>query len=268
MATVDSQGTRIFYRDEGSGPPMLLIHGHTLDGRVFDEIAPELVAAGFRVLRPDLRGHGQSERPGQGYHWSHHAADMARILDDAEIDRSLVAGFSLGGGVALEMAITMPDRVSALALLSPVLPDRPFEEAFMNNLRDVARTARKEGIREAMAGPWMMSPLFEASFRKPKVAEKARLIIMDFPGADYLADVRDEIRRPWKIPDRLGEISVPGRVFVGEQEMPGFLAFAREAASGIPGAEFSLIPNAGHLWPMEQPERVVAELRSLIQSQT
>lgn len=265
MPTVHSQGVEIFYRDEGSGPAVLLIHGHTLDGRVFDEALTCLLEAGFRVLRPDLRGHGRSQRPPQGYHWSHHAADMAAVLDDAGLRDAVVAGFSLGGGVAMEMAVTMPKRVRALALLSPVLPDRPFEEAFMNNLRDVARAARKEGIRKAMEGPWLMSPLFEASFRRPEVLEKARLIIMDFPGAEYLAEARDEIHREWKLPDRLKEIGVPTRVLVGEKEMPGFRAFAEEAAREIPGAKLSLIPEAGHLWPLEDPERVCQVLSDLME---
>lgn len=266
MPTVDSQGVEIFYRDEGSGPPLLLIHGHTLDGRVFDESLPCLLEAGFRVLRPDLRGHGRSERPVQGYHWSHHAADMVAVLDNAGVTNALVAGFSLGGGIAIELSVTMPEYVNALALLSPVLPDRPFEEAFMNNLRDVARTARKEGIRKAMEGPWLMSPLFEASFRRPEVQEKARLMIMDFPGAEYLAEARDEIRRDWKLPDRLGEIDRPTRVLVGEKEMPGFRAFATEAAREIPGAELSVIAEAGHLWPLEEPKRVCRILEELLQS--
>jgi len=188
---------------------------------------------------------------------------MAAVLSDADLKEALVAGFSLGGGIAMEMAVTMPERLRALALLSPVLPDRPFEESFMNNLRDVARTARRDGIAQAMAGPWLISPLFEASFRKPIVQEKARRIVMDFPGAEYLAEARDNVQRDWKLPDRLGEIRVPSRVLVGELEMPGFRAFAEEAAEKIPGAQLSLIPEAGHLWPLEDPDRLCQVLKEL-----
>jgi len=266
MPTVESQGLRIFYRDEGEGPAILLIHGHTLDSRVFDEIVPELVSQGKRVIRPDLRGHGQSEMPPQGYHWSHHAADMRAVLDSAGVDTVLLAGFSLGGGVAMEMAITMPENITGLALLSPVMPDRPFEEAFMNNLKDVARSARKEGIRKAMEGPWLMSPLFEKSFTKPHVLEKARLMILDFPGADYLATARDEVSRSWKIPERLEEIRVPTVVLVGSDEMKGFREFAAEAAERIPGARFKSVLSAGHLWPMEQPSLLCDTLLDLMES--
>ena len=266
MPIADSQGVGIYYRDEGSGPAVLLLHGHTLDGSIFDDVLPGLLEEGYRVLRPDLRGHGRSDRPPQGYHFSHHAQDMAAVMDDAGVKRAVVGGFSLGGGIALEMVITMPEKVRALGLFSPVLPDRPFEEAFMNNLREVARTARREGIRKAMEGPWMESPLFEASFRRPDVLEKTRRIVTAFPGAEYLAEVRDKMTRDWKLPDRLGEIRCPTTVMVGGEEMAGFRAFAEETAGGIPDAGFEVIADAGHLWPLEEPDRLRLALLALLQS--
>ncbi len=251
---------RIHYEDEGSGPAVLLLHGHTLDHRVWDEVAPALVEAGFRVLRPDLRGHGKSTMPPSGYHWSHHAADMAAVMDAAGLGSATVVGFSLGGGVALEMAVTMPERVERLGLVAPVMPDRPFEPAFMENLKAVAKVARTEGIRAAMEGPWASSPLFAHSLAKPGVREKLAAILRDFPGADYLATERDRVARDWKVPDRLGEIAVPTVVLVGEKEMPGFRDFAREAAEGISGARLVEVPDCAHLLPLEAPETVAREL--------
>ena len=192
MKKVNRDDVTIAYRDEGEGPAVLLLHGHTLDGRVFDGLASALTERGFRTIRPDLRGHGRSSRPPQGYHWSHHCADILAVLDDAEVPRAAVVGFSLGGGVALEMAITVPERVDSLCLIDPVMPDRPFEDEFMMNLKEVAKTARVEGIRAAMEGPWMRSPLFAASFERPGIKEKAAVIVRDFPGAEYLAEARDQ----------------------------------------------------------------------------
>ena len=226
----------IHYDDEGSGEPVLLIHGHTMDRRIWDPVMPGLRAANLRVLRPDLRGHGLSTRPDFGYHVSHHACDMAAVLDDAGIDSATVVGYSIGGGVALEMALTLPDRLCGLVLMSPVMPDRPFEAAFMDNLREVARVARSEGIEAAMLGPWASNPLFEFSFSKPGVREAAMAINRDFPGAEYLATQRDRIEREWTVPERLSEIDVATVVIAGDRETPGFRAYAEEAAEGIPGA--------------------------------
>ncbi len=255
---------RIHFVDEGAGPAVLLLHGHTLDHRAWDGVAPALVAAGFRVVRPDLRGHGRSTMPPSGYHWSHHAADMEAVLAEAGVEAAAVVGFSLGGGVALEMAVTRPALVERLGLVAPVMPDRPFEPAFLENLKAVAKVARTEGIRAAMEGPWARSPLFAYSLEKPGVREKLEAILRDFPGADYLARERDRVDREWSLPDRLGEISVPTLVLVGEREMPGFRAFAREAAEGIPGARLVEIPDCAHLLPLEAPGVVARELLGLL----
>ena len=149
-----------------------------------------------------------------------------------------------------------PDRVGKLVLMSPVMPDRPFEPAFMASLKEVATVARTEGIRAAMEGPWMQSPLFAASLEKAGVREAVSEIVRDFPGAEYLAEARDHIERDWTVPERLGEVSAETLVLVGELEMPGFMAFSQEAAEGIPGAKLEIIPGAGHLLPLEAGEEV------------
>lgn len=256
MPEVTHDDITISYSDEGVGQPVVLLHGHTLDRRAWLPVVPPLLAAGLRVIRPDLRGHGKSTRPDFGYHPSHHAADLAALLDDAGLDRAAVIGFSFGGGVALEAALTLPSRVSALGLVATVMPDRPYEDAFMANLRKVAGAIRSEGVQTAMAGPWADSPLFAHSFTKPGVREAVAVIVRDFPGADFLATRRDKVEREWTIPDRLGDIAVPTRVMVGEREMAGFRAFADEAAEGIPGASLEVVPDCGHLLPLEAPEAV------------
>ena len=246
----------IYYEDEGSGEPVLLIHGHTMDRRIWDPILPGLLGAELRILRPDLRGHGRSTRPDFGYHVSHHAADMAVVLDDAGIDSATVVGYSIGGGVALEMALTMAERLCGLVLISPVMPDRPFEPAFMENLREVARVTRSEGIEAAMLGPWASNPLFAHSFSKPGIRESAESINRDFPGAEYLATKRDRVERQWTVPERLSEIEIPTAVIAGDRETPGFRTFAEEAATGIRNAQLEFFENCGHLLPLEEPDRV------------
>lgn len=270
MATTTTSGVEVFYRDEGAGEAILMIHGHTFDHTVFDPQAAALTGQGFRVLRPDLRGHGRSERPPVGYHPSHHAADMAAVLEHAGVDRATVVGYSVGGAVALELALADPDRVGALVLLAPVMPDRPFEEAFMTNLKQVARTARGEGIAAAMAGPWLDSPLFAHSFATPGLRDRVAAIVARFPGAEYLAEARDRVERDWIVPDRLGEVAAPAVVAVGDHELPGFRAFAEEAASGLPTARLEVLPECGHLLPFEAEQevtRLVAEAASGSSSQ-
>ncbi len=256
MPQVTNGDVTIHYEDEGPGKPVLLIHGHTMDRRIWGPVMPDLRAADLRVLRPDLRGHGLSARPDFGYHVSHHASDMAAVLDAAGVDSATVVGYSIGGGVALEMALTVPERLTGLVLMSPVMPDRPFEPAFMDNLREVARVTRSEGIEAAMLGPWASNPLFEFSFSKPGVREAAMAINRDFPGAEYLATKRDRIEREWSVPERLSEIDVVTVVIAGDRETPGFRAYAEEAAERIRGARVEIFEDCGHLLPLEEPDRV------------
>jgi pimeloyl-ACP methyl ester carboxylesterase len=264
MPEVSRGDVTITFADDGDGPAVVLLHGHTLDRRVWLPVLGPLRDAGLRVIRPDLRGHGRSSRPDSGYHVSHHAHDIVAVLDDAGVRRATVVGFSFGGGVALELAEVHASRVGALGLVAPVLPDRPFEPAFMDSLRDVARTTRADGLAAAMAGPWLESPLFAHSFTRPGVREATAAIVRDFPGAEFLATERDRIDRGWTVPERLGEIARPTRVLVGECEMAGFRGFADEIAAGVPSAEIEVVPDAGHLLPLEAPDAVAAMIVDLV----
>ena len=247
---------RLYHVEEGSGTAALLIHGHTLDVRIWDELCGPISGAGLRIVRYDLRGHGQSSRPDRGYHWADHVADAVAVMDELDIDRCGVVGYSIGGGIAMELALTAPERVERLGLLSPVLPDRPFEPDFFDNLREVARVSREQGIREAMLGPWMDSPLWASSLATSGVRDRLEAIVEEFPGAEYLATARDRVERSWLVPDRLGEISVPTLVVVGEEEMPGFKGYASEIAAGIPGARLEILEGLGHLHLLQDPDRV------------
>lgn len=265
MPEVRRDGVTLYFEDDGGGEPVLLIHGHTMDRRVWEPLLPQLLAADLRVVRPDLRGHGRSSCPNAGYHWTHHAADMRAVIGAIGIGAAHVVGFSIGGGIAIEMAHSMPEVVKGLVLIAPVMPDRPFEPAFMENLREVARVARSAGIEAAMKGPWAASPLFQASLEKPRVRESLADMISDFPGAEYLATARDRIDRPFIVPERLETIGVPTRIVIGELEMAGFRTFADEAASGIPGARIDVLAGSGHLLPLEEPEsiaRIIIEAAS------
>jgi 3-oxoadipate enol-lactonase len=268
MPEANNADVKLYYEDEGSGEPVLLIHGHTQDRRIWDPVMPRLRDTGIRVLRPDLRGHGRSSRPDSGYHWINHAADMAAVLDDSGVDSAAVVGYSVGGGIALEMALTMAGRVGSLLLMSPVMPDRAFEPAFMENLMQVARVARTDGIAAAMAGPWAENPLLEFSFSKPGIREAAEKITRDFPGAEYLATERDVVERSWAVPDRLAEIEVPTLVLAGDGETPGFRAWAEEAAVGIPGARLEVLEGCGHLLPLEEPDRVAQAIIEMVREET
>ena len=110
----------------------------------------------------------------------------------------------------------------------------------------------------------MESPLFAKSVLKSGVRETLLEIVKDFSGAEYLATSRDVVEREWKAPDRLSEISQRTLVLVGALEMPGFRAFADEAAAGIPGAVLEMIEGCGHLLPLEAPAEVSQLIKKFV----
>jgi len=138
----------------------------------------------------------------------------------------------------------------------------------LDNLSEVARVARSEGIEAAMLGPWASNPLFAYSFTKPGIRDVAMVINRDFPGAEYLATQRDRVEREWTVPERLSEVEVPTSIIAGDHETPGFRAYAEEAAAGIPGARLEFFQGCGHLLPLEEPDRVARTIIEVVQLAT
>ncbi len=241
-------------RDEGAGPAVAMLHGHSLDLRVWDDLAARLIAAGRRVVRWDQRGHGRSESPARGYRFGDHAADGAALLSELGAGPADVVALSKGGGIALEMALRHPDAVRSLVLVGPLLPDRRLSPELVDSFRAFARAVRSEGTQTAVRRLWLHHPLIAPAMATPGARELVEAMTLGFPAGEYLAEERDARDRDWSVPDRLGEIAVPTLVISGEEDIPDFAAMAREAAAAIPGAALEVVPGCGHLVPLLAPE--------------
>jgi pimeloyl-ACP methyl ester esterase len=129
---VVSNGVTLNVADEGTGSPVLFLHGWMADSRVF---APLLDALSpyrrLRTITMDLRGHGGSDKPATGYGIEEQSSDVDAVLDACAVDRVTLVGWSLGGSVALHYAATRPDRVERIALLAatPCLVRQPGFDA-------------------------------------------------------------------------------------------------------------------------------------------
>ena len=116
-------GTRLFYKDWGSGQPIVLLHGWPLTGDTFDDLAVALADQGYRSIIPDRRGFGRSDQPWNGYDYDTFTDDVAAILDEAGIDGPVaIAGFSMGGGEVARFQTKYPGRTSKAILISSVVP--------------------------------------------------------------------------------------------------------------------------------------------------
>ncbi len=117
-------GRRVAYREYGRGARVVvLIHGLLMDGRMFTRLAPVVADAGFRVIVPDMFGHGDSDQPHDMtcYSMPQYGEDVVALLDHLGAGNAVIGGASLGANVALEVAVAAPDRVRALVLEMPVL---------------------------------------------------------------------------------------------------------------------------------------------------
>lgn len=243
---------------EGDGQPVVLLHGHSLDLRVWDEVAPALAGEGFRVIRYDQRGHGRSASPPSRYRWGDHASDLLAVIDACGTRPAHVVGLSKGGGIALETALREPGAVRSLGLVGPLVPDFPLSGELSASFREMARLIRSAGVQGALEY-WLGHPLIASAHALPGVRERLEAMVLAFPAGEYFAQ-RDAPDREWSVAERLGEIGAPTLVVSGARDIPDFAAMAALLSERVPHAALEIVDECGHLVPLERPGELSAML--------
>lgn len=251
-------GARLAYWSRGEGPPVLFLHASTLDRRMWEPQSP--LSARWRLLAPDLRGHGRSSPPGAVPY--SHTADIVAFLDGLGIASAAVVGQSMGGRIAAQLAVEHPARVRALALLDPALYGVDFGPELAGLFSRLGPLARDRGMSAAI-DYWLDSALFERARRLPAVEGALQRIVREFDGSPWLRP-NPVIHPTPPTLSRLGELRMPALVMVGEHDHEDFQRIARACADGIPGAEFTVVRGAGHMVNMEAPETVNATLDAFL----
>ncbi|GGT89775.1 MULTISPECIES: alpha/beta fold hydrolase [Streptomyces] len=232
----------------GEGPSaVVLLHSGVCDRRMWDAQFAALAAAGHRVLRCDLRGFG--ETPVDAPHT--HSDDVVALLDTLEIDRAAVVGSSFGGAVALEIAARHPERVSALALLCPAVPD--FEPSA--ELR--AWGGREDALLEAGDIDGAVA-LNVDTWLGPEAGAEARerVRVMQRRAFEVQLAAPEEFRPldPGVGAAELAAIELPALVVSGAHDVPDFREMATRLAALLPDAQYVRLDWAGHLPALERPE--------------
>ena len=242
---------------QGDGPAVLFVHGFPLDRTMWRHLISTLT--GWRRIAPDLRGMGLTDVSGNGYTMATYADDLAGLLDLLGVDRAVVCGHSLGGYIAFEMMRRHRDRVRALILTNtrPTADDVAGKAARDDMITMVDRDGT--GVLPDLLVPKLLGPSALAAL--PRVVEHLRTMVAATPprgAVGALSAMRD---RPDSTPD-LETVDVPTLVIAGTEDQLVPLDVAKSYAKKIPAAQFTPIPESGHLTPMEQPvpmSRVVAE---------
>ena len=283
MPHLYTNGIATYFEDSSlagdSGPAVILVHGHSVDLRIWDEQVPALSAADYRVIRYDVRGHGRSMAPPTGYTWENYAADLGDLLDRLNVegpageslalDAAHIVGLSMGGGIALQFALDFPARVLSLTLVDSALPGFTYSEEFSRQIEELMAAVRTEGPGPAFERLWLTHPLFDGLRRFPDRFQRLRDMVLAYPAADYREGALPPGYAP-TVADRLHEIAAPALVVVGEDDIPDFRLVADILAENLPNAGKLVLPDCGHVPPLERPqafnEALIAFLREACRS--
>ena len=260
MERVRSDDVEIFYEIRGSGPPVVLLHPFPCHHEFWNPVA-EALDSRYRLILPDLRGHGDSEIGEGPALMQKHAGDVARVLDAAGVGKAAFVGCSIGGYILFEFWRRFRARVGALALCD-TRPQADTAEGRANRLRAAAAVLEQgtEPFIESMIPKLMGRTTVGA---RPDLVEGARAMMRKMSAEDISLVLRGMAERADSVAD-LKSIDVPTLIVIGEEDVLSTVADGELMRQNIAGSQLKVIPKAGHYAPWEQPEAVGMMLRQFL----
>ena len=260
---IDVGNCQVYYEERGAGSPLVMIHGGLLDRRMWDDQFT-VFARTQRVIRYDARGHGLSKA--QAGTFSHHE-DLKKLLDGLKVEKAAIMGLSMGGYIAIDLALAYPGRVSALVLAAPGLTGYEFESEVLKKNSELLNKAAQENdlkmLIEYFQRSWTDGPSRTPEKVDPAVREKVRQMAVGT--LEIWNDESREVRLEPAAIGRLAEIRVPILAVVGDLDMPDILEIVGLIEKNIKGARKEVIPGAAHMVNMERPQefnRIVLDFLS------
>lgn len=229
---------------------IVLLHGFPLDHRMWRAQREALDRAGFRVIVPDLRGAGKAPLGRNATGMREYAGDVLRLLDRAGVRKAVIAGFSMGGYVAFEIARQAPERVAGLALID-TRAEADSDEARAGR----AATADKVRAQGVTIVADAMLPKMLTSGAPDRLKEEVRAMMLSQPAEGVVAALLAMGSRPDSQP-MLASIRAPTLILVGQDDPVTPPGSAKSMASAIPGARYQVVQGAAHLAPMERPDEI------------
>ncbi len=254
-------GTRLYYEETGTGPPLLFVHGLGSSGRDWFAQVSHFADA-YRVIRVDLRGHGRSQRSHGPYHVATFARDVAVLLRTIDATPAHVVGLSMGGMVALQLAADAPRLVRCLVVVNAT--DDMRLQTWADVWFYVSRRLAVQLLGMRRVGDLIADRLFV----KPDQEELREEFIRRWAENDkkgYLWSV-DAIMG-WSIEDRLASITAPTLLVSSEHDYTPVSEKNRMAAE-MPRAELAVVEDTRHALPVERPDEFNGLLEDFLQKQT
>jgi 3-oxoadipate enol-lactonase len=244
--------------EAGRGEPVVLLHAIGCDHRMWDSLASDL-ASRYRVVRVDVRGHGESPAPAGEYSLDDLADDVLAVLDALEIDKAHWVGLSMGGMIGQAFALSHKERLGRLVLANTTSgygPDGP-------KMWEARAKAVREGGMSAIAD-LVMQRYFSDEFRErhPEIVARVKERVLTTPAQGYVAccaAIRD-----LDFTSQLGAIQARTLVIAGGKDAGTPPSMSEEIVKRIPGARLAVLPEAAHLSAVEAPQAFNALVRDLL----
>jgi 3-oxoadipate enol-lactonase len=260
MMRIKSGDAEIAYEILGQGPAIVLLHPFPVDHE-FWLPAVQFLSSRYKLILPDLRGHGVSDAGEGPATMDKHAADLARMMDDAGVGRAPIVGVSIGGYVIFEFWRRYRERVSALVLSNTKAPPDSPEAR-------VGRLQAAVDVVERGAEPFFESMLPKVLGQttrdtRPDLVEGALRMMRKMSPKDVAVVQEGMAERPDSMPT-LKTVDAPTLILTGDEDTTTGVAEAERMRQNIAGSQIKVISRAGHFAAWEQPEQVGPVLRQFL----
>ena len=256
-----STAVRLFYEDVGTGLPVVLLHGFPLNSQIWRK-QQQALSDRYRVITPDLRGHGASPCPEGIYEMADLAGDVLVLLDHLKIERAVILGHSMGGYVTLAAWKLAPARFLGLGMVaSQAAADT--DEGKQGRFKTAEKVA--EHGSQILADS-MPSKLFSAALpaTDPAFEQTRQMILQTRPGG-IIGTLKGMAARADST-SILSQINVPALILAGADDQIIPRAKADVMAAAIPHATLAVIERAGHMPMLEQPDATTAAMRKFLET--
>lgn len=249
-------GARLYYELSGVGPVVVLIHAGIADSGMWSEQIPALEAY-FRVLRYDVRGYGQSELTATWPAYSDYD-DLRMLLEHFSIERVHLIGCSMGGGIALDFALAHPELVDRIVLsgagVGRFLPPSDALRQGWDQVEEALEAGDLELALELENRMWVDGPQRAPETVAPELRDRVREMNRRiYNNAAALVGEPEALALDPPAAQRLHELNAPVLVTAGDLDLPDVLVLVDHLSAHLPNATAVIIPDAGHMLPMEQP---------------
>ncbi len=258
------ENINLFYQDIGAGTPIVLLHGLTLSGSMWK---PQIegLSDSFRLIVPDLRGHGNSSAPKHGYTIRAYVSDIKNLIDQLELPKVHLVGLSLGGAIATEFSVDHSHLLHSTVVISP-MPQRLVSGNDLEiQISKFRRVMAKDGVEIAVENVLLKDSIFgkiNVGLNQWINLKKGIRQFSGYPLNENFSAENDSHR----VMELLQAYDKPFMIITGENDTDFFHTAASDLKAGLPNSQMVSIKDAGHLCSIEQPETINRILLKFINS--